>query len=161
MPRPARKPIVSEENNTALVTKDPDKVKNYLIRFYNWLKSKVFILMFGILVSIISIVITITVIRYNDVSKISVVKEETKDTQVDNQRLDMLEKEILKLSDTNKKLEITNELLGTSVKQVEKRLQAHIDITKRICEYIIVITVDKKIIPRQCLPDYNWKREEG
>jgi hypothetical protein len=161
MPRPAKKPIVSEEIKTPLVTKDPDKVKNYLNRVYNWLKSKVSILIFGILVSIISIVITITVIRYNDASKISALKEEPKDTQVDSQRLDILEKEILRLSDTSKKLEITNEMLGTSVKQLEKRLQAHIDITKRMCEYIIVITVDKKIIPRQCLPDYNWKREEG
>jgi len=30
---------------------------------------------------------------------------------------------------------------------------------KRICEYIWVITIDKKIAPRQCYPEYNWSKE--
>ena len=45
--------------------------------------------------------------------------------------------------------------------RLERRLQAHTEAFKRLCEYVMVITVDKKIVPRQCLPEYKWSREEG
>ena len=57
-------------------------------------------------------------------------------------------------------LEKENSILENNLKTLEKRTQAHTELLKRTCEYIIVITVDKKIIPRQCLPEYKWGREE-
>lgn len=59
------------------------------------------------------------------------------------------------------KLQAQNNNLENTVKVLDKRIQANTDVLKRFCEYIIVITVDKKIIPRQCLPDYKWVKEEG
>jgi len=59
-----------------------------------------------------------------------------------------------------KKLEETNIALENSLKSQDKRIQANTEIIKRMCEYIWVITIDKKIAPRQCYPDYNWRREE-
>lgn len=47
------------------------------------------------------------------------------------------------------------------IRRLERRLQAQLEYNKRLCEYIMVITVDKKIVPRQCLPEYRWQREEG
>jgi len=58
------------------------------------------------------------------------------------------------------KLENENNVLENNLRSLEKRHQAHTDLLKRLCEYIIVITVDKKIIPRQCLPEYKWGKEE-
>lgn len=43
--------------------------------------------------------------------------------------------------------------------QLEKKLQTQLEFNKRLCEYIVVITVDKKILPRQCLSGYNWFKE--
>jgi hypothetical protein len=45
--------------------------------------------------------------------------------------------------------------------KLERRLQAHTEAFKRLCEYVMVITIDKKLVPRQCLPEYKWSREEG
>ena len=59
-----------------------------------------------------------------------------------------------------KKLEETNLALENSLKSQDKRIQANTEIIKRMCEYIWVITIDKKIAPRQCYPEYNWRREE-
>jgi len=60
-----------------------------------------------------------------------------------------------------KQLSAANESLSSNVKILERRSQAQLEYSKRICEYILVITVDKKIIPRQCLPEYKWHKEEG
>lgn len=60
-----------------------------------------------------------------------------------------------------KKLEETNLALDNSLKSQDKRIQANTEIIKRMCEYIWIITIDKKIAPRQCYPDYNWRREEN
>lgn len=57
--------------------------------------------------------------------------------------------------------QINLETLTAANKILEKRLQAHVEVMKRICEYIGVITVDKKIVPRQCLHDYSWRKEEN
>lgn len=58
-------------------------------------------------------------------------------------------------------LENNAEPLFASNRVFEKRLQAHTEFMKRTCEYINVITIDKKITPRQCLPEYTWRREDG
>lgn len=43
--------------------------------------------------------------------------------------------------------------------KVERKQDNNVQIMKRICEYIWVITIDKKIVPRQCYPEYNWYKE--
>ena len=85
-----------------------------------------------------------------------------------NKRIESLEKQIQdqnrlleKQAITIKWFENNHEGLMTNSKIYERRLQAHTEFLKRTCEYINVITVDKKILPRQCLPEYNWRREDG
>jgi hypothetical protein len=75
--------------------------------------------------------------------------------------LSTLEAQIEKQNVLIQKLETQNNNLENNLKLLEKRLQAHTDVMKRICEYIVIITVDKKIIPRQCLLEYKWSKEEG
>lgn len=77
-------------------------------------------------------------------------------TNIDHQFETQLEKqrELIRL------LEKENLILENNLRTLEKRTQAHTELLKRMCEYIIVITVDKKIVPRQCLPEYKWGREE-
>ena len=75
--------------------------------------------------------------------------------------LGTLEAQIEKQNVLIQKLETQNNNLENNLKLLEKRLQANTDVLKRFCEYIVVITVDKKIIPRQCLVDYKWIKEEG
>lgn len=53
-----------------------------------------------------------------------------------------------------------NQNSQTNFKRLDKNQQNQIDVLKRMCEYIWVITIDKKIVPRQCYPEYNWRREE-
>jgi len=81
------------------------------------------------------------------------------------QQIDSLEKQIEQQSAIIKilenKIEQQNENLTNVNRPVEKRIQAQTEVLKRLCEYIVVITVDKKIIPRQCLPEYRWNREDG
>lgn len=75
--------------------------------------------------------------------------------------LDTIEAQIEKQNVLIQKLEVQNSNLENNIKLLEKRLQANTDVLKRFCEYIVIITVDKKIIPRQCLLDYKWLKEEG
>lgn len=81
------------------------------------------------------------------------------------QQIDSLEKQIEQQSAIIKilenKIEQQNETLANINRPLEKRIQAQTEVLKRLCEYIVVITVDKKIIPRQCLPEYRWNREDG
>ena len=44
-------------------------------------------------------------------------------------------------------------------KKIERKQENNVQVMKRICEYIWVITIDKKIVPRQCYPEYNWNKE--
>lgn len=92
----------------------------------------------------------------------------SKDITFNFNRIDKLEKDALEYNillnkqiAENKRLFTDLESLSNTNKQLEKRIQAHTELLKRTCEYIVVITVDKKILPRQCMPDYNWRREEG
>ena len=75
-------------------------------------------------------------------------------------KIERLEKQIEKQEFLIKRLESSMDAAAND-KQLEKKLQAHTEAFKRLCEYIVVITVDKKIIPRQCLPEYKWAKEEG
>jgi len=76
-------------------------------------------------------------------------------------KIERLEKQIEKQEFLIKRLESSMDAAAANDKQLEKKLQAHTEAFKRLCEYIVVITVDKKIIPRQCLPEYKWAKEEG
>lgn len=77
------------------------------------------------------------------------------------QRIENLERELESQAVTKKQLDIANDNLEKANQRLERRLQAHTEAFKRICEYIMVITIDKKLVPRQCLPEYKWSREEG
>lgn len=83
-----------------------------------------------------------------------IVKDDT-----DTKRIESLEQELKSQSIAIKQLQQKNDELATTSKQLEKKQQTHIEFSKRLCEYIFVITVDKKIIPRQCLSNYDWNKE--
>ena len=114
-------------------------------------------------VSSLSILLTLQVQKYKSEPKQKEIPQTVSQIDIDSlqKRLDLLEKQEEKQLLVIKKLETDHDSLANSQKQLEKRLQAHTEIIKRICEYVVIITVDKKIIPRQCLPDYAWRREEG
>lgn len=122
-----------------------------------WVKTKpihtTIVLLFGL-----AIVLTIIAI-YKTPNKEPVVEPPQQIITVNP--TNALEIQLEKQSVLIQKLETENDNLESNLKSLEKRLQAHTDIIKRMCEYIIVITVDKKIIPRQCLPEYKWTKEEG
>lgn len=66
------------------------------------------------------------------------------------------------LAKTNERVDrVDTAQIQEQIRRLERRLQAQLEYNKRLCEYIMVITVDKKIVPRQCLPEYRWQREEG
>lgn len=158
MPRPPKK-SVPVETVTPVVPPQDNFVKITTQKSFLWLKSKAFLIFFGLIISLVSVLSTIFIQNLN---KTDVNKSETiSNANLDNERIQLLEKEIEKLINLNKKTEQNIDTLSNSVKSLEKRLQASTDVLKRMCEYIVVITVDKKIIPRQCLTDYNWKKEEG
>jgi hypothetical protein len=90
-----------------------------------------------------------------------VVVSPTVDLQPLENRISRLESDLARHKSDNEKLEAENAALSESKRRLERRLQAQLEFNKRICEYIMVITVDKKIVPRQCLPEYKWQREEG
>ena len=74
-------------------------------------------------------------------------------------RIESLEQELKSQSTAIKQLQQKNDELAVTNKQLEKRQQTQIEFSKQLCEYIFVITVDKKIIPRQCLSNYDWNKE--
>jgi hypothetical protein len=78
-----------------------------------------------------------------------------------NKRIAALEQELANQSLVNKTLKAEYDSLLTNNQRLERRTQSHLEAIKRMCEYIVVITVDKKIIPRQCLPEYRWSTTEG
>ena len=83
-----------------------------------------------------------------------IVKDDT-----DTKRIESLEQELKSQSTAIKQLQQKNDELAVTNKQLEKRQQTQIEFSKRLCEYIFVITVDKKIIPRQCLSNHDWNKE--
>lgn len=85
----------------------------------------------------------------------------TVDLEPVNKRIAVLEQELAAHAATIKAMKSEIDAANNTTQRVERRLQAHTEAFKRLCEYVLVITVDKKIIPRQCLPEYKWAREEG
>ena len=77
------------------------------------------------------------------------------------QRIDQLERDLAQQAQTKRNLDAVIEQHERANQRLERRLQAHTEAFKRICEYVMVITIDKKLVPRQCLPEYKWSREEG
>lgn len=77
------------------------------------------------------------------------------------QRIDQLERDLAQQAQTRRNLDAVIEQHERANQRLERRLQAHTEAFKRICEYVMVITIDKKLVPRQCLPEYKWSREEG
>lgn len=85
----------------------------------------------------------------------------TVDLEPLNKRITALEQDLTAQAMALKAAKSEADALIASNQRLERRLQSHTEAFKRLCEYVLVITVDKKIIPRQCLPEYKWAREEG
>jgi len=75
-------------------------------------------------------------------------------------RVEALEKQIQDQQKVITWYDTYNQTSQTNFRRLDKNQQNQIDVLKRMCEYIWVITIDKKIVPRQCYPEYNWRREE-
>lgn len=85
----------------------------------------------------------------------------TVDLEPLKQRIDQLERDLAQQAQTKRNLDAAIEQHERANQRLERRLQSHTEAFKRICEYVMVITIDKKLVPRQCLPEYKWSREEG
>ena len=132
---------------------------NSQYNFTHWVKSN-FRYWFSIIYLIIAFV-AVVVLVYNSNKTAPVIEQTVVDLEPLRQQISSLEKQLEQHAKDQKRLESANESLTATVKQLERRAQAQLEYSKRICEYILVITVDKKILPRQCLPEYKWHREEG
>lgn len=131
------------------------------MQFIKWLKSKYkYWVLIGYLI-IIALFMTIILQRHTQEKQPLPPPAPMVNLEEPLKRLEQLERELEIQKNTNKQQDTANETLSNNIKQLEKRVQAHTEVVKRMCEYIVIITVDKKILPRQCLPDYNWRREEG
>ena len=131
------------------------------MQFIKWLKSKYkYWVLIGYLI-IIALFMTIILQRHTQEKQPLPPPAPVVNLEEPLKRLEQLERELEIQKNTTKQQETANETLLNNIKQLEKRVQAHTEVVKRMCEYIVIITVDKKILPRQCLPDYNWRREEG
>jgi len=75
-------------------------------------------------------------------------------------RVEALEKQIQDQQKVIAWYDTYNQTSQTNFKRLDKNQQIQVETLKRMCEYIWVITIDKKIVPRQCYPEYNWRREE-
>lgn len=138
MPRQPRKPVIAK-------IEEPIYLKILSI-----MKSK------PIYTSIIILTILACILLVFVFFKTSVESPTQNITNIDHQFESQLEKQ----RESIRSLEKENLILENNLRTLEKRTQAHTELLKRMCEYIIVITVDKKIVPRQCLPEYKWGREE-
>jgi len=90
---------------------------------------------------------------------VTVVPEPRIDLTPVEDKLKQLETAVVKTNERVDKSDTAQ--IQEQIRRLERRLQAQLEYNKRLCEYIMVITVDKKIVPRQCLPEYRWQREEG
>ena len=90
---------------------------------------------------------------------VTVVPEPRVDLTPVEDKLKQLETAVVKTNERVDKSDTAQ--IQEQIRRLERRLQAQLEYNKRLCEYIMVITVDKKIVPRQCLPEYKWQREEG
>lgn len=133
---------------------------NSQYNFTHWVKSN-FRYWFSIIYLIIAFVAVVVLVHNNTSKPAPVIEQPAVDLEPLKQQISSLEKQLEQHAKDHKRLESANESLTATVKQLERRAQAQLEYSKRICEYILVITVDKKILPRQCLPEYKWHREEG
>ena len=142
-------------------------MKTKLLNFYQRTSEYWFLFFYYVL---ILFVLAFAYLVYDKflVSKPIEVKSNILDIETINNRINSLEKQIIdqnrlleKQAISIKLFENTHDGLMTNSRINERRLQAHTEFLKRTCEYFNVITVDKKILPRQCLPEYNWRREDG
>lgn len=138
MPRQPRKLVIA------------DKEQPFYSKILSAMKSK------PIYTSIIILTIFACILLVFVFFKTSVESPTQNITNIDHQFESQMEKQ----RELIRSLEKENLILENNLRTLEKRTQAHTELLKRMCEYIIVITVDKKIIPRQCLPEYKWGREE-
>jgi septal ring factor EnvC (AmiA/AmiB activator) len=90
-----------------------------------------------------------------------VIAEPKVDIEPLTKRIEQLERELEKQAKANQTLAAQHDQQERANQRLERRTQSHLEAIKRMCEYIVVITVDKKIIPRQCLPEYRWSTTEG
>lgn len=156
MPRAPRKSA-----SESIILDDKPKKMSILNATIVWFKLKIHIILFGLLVSILSVTSTLVVQNYLMPKKSESPTLANVDTSMTSNKLTLLEQELEKQILISKKLETTNDTLLNNLKAAEKRIQFHNELLKRMCEYIVLITVDKKIIPRQCVSDYNWRKEEN
>jgi|688.fasta_scaffold546400_2 hypothetical protein len=155
MPRTPRKSLPVQNNI------ETQEKLHVLSKIYAWFKLKLNIILFGLLISLLSVASTLIVQKLLMMKTTEALVSTNVDTSIAGNKIIVLEQELEKQILITKKLESSNDTLLNNLKTAEKRIQFHNEILKRMCEYIVVITVDKKIIPRQCLSDYNWKKEEG
>jgi uncharacterized protein YaaN involved in tellurite resistance len=85
----------------------------------------------------------------------------TVDLEPLQRRIESLENDLQREVQARKLLEAHQDSLEKTNQRLDRRLQSHTEAFKRLCEYVMVITIDKKLVPRQCLPEYRWSREEG
>jgi hypothetical protein len=90
-----------------------------------------------------------------------IVAEPKIDLEPLTKRIEQLEQALERQTKANQLLTAQHDQQERVNQKLERRLQSHTETFKRICEYIMVITIDKKLVPRQCLPEYRWSREEG
>ncbi|NDF99069.1 MAG: hypothetical protein EB101_09135 [Chitinophagia bacterium] len=135
--------------------------------FATWLKNTWrtgLIIVYFLVVLIVSTILIYD--RYRAVPEVpvatpavAVVPEPRVDLTPVEDKLKQLETAVVKTNERVDKSDTAQ--IQEQIRRLERRLQAQLEYNKRLCEYIMVITVDKKIVPRQCLPEYKWQREEG
>lgn len=87
------------------------------------------------------------------------IQQPTVDIDSINKSIANLERETNSQLNAIKTLETKIEEQKATTNNLDKKLQLQLEFNKRICEYIWVITIDKKIVPRKCTPDFNWTKE--
>ena len=78
-----------------------------------------------------------------------------------NKKIAVLEQELSAHTTQLQTLKKEHDIVMAANQRLERRAQSHTEAFKRLCEYVMVITIDKKLVPRQCLPEYRWSKEEG
>lgn len=130
-------------------------------KFLTWVRSLHRYLILIIYITIVCMLVFLILTKHNIDKEPVISPQNTANKEDFLKRIELLERQIEQQKNEIKQQNIVNETYTNNIKQLERRLQAHTELLKRNCEYIMVITVDKKIVPRQCLPEYNWRREEG
>lgn len=138
--------------------------KQYSILHWSmsWFKSN-WINIFAVIYILIALAYLLKIDYRRTEPAAPVVVPVSRDADIDQalKRLDALEKHIENQAAILKTQESNHEQLIKVDRQLDKRLQFQTETLKRMCEYIWVITIEKKLVPRQCYPDFNWRREDA